>query len=206
MISQIKKRNLLSSFFVTVLIGIAFQEMVSTIKTPIITDGITINNSFLGFTFFLVSIRFFIGNQLHLSSESFLESPGLLWLFDLLVIIVQSIILIFLGGLCIVSKNLNTSIGFKEFLVILFSIDVFWLFAQWIMGKIVKKWKRHSIPWEWAKLNGVLLVFLLLLDVFFDDVYSDLGLVFLMMTNLIAFIIDVILIDHYETIYSLRNE
>lgn len=197
---QIDKRNLISSFFITVLIGIAFQEMISTIKTPIINDGMTINNSFLGLTFFLVSIRFFIGNQLHLFSESFLKSPGLLWLFDLIVIIVQSIILIFLGGLCIVSKNMNTSVGFKEFLVILFSIDVFWLFAQWIMGKLVKKWKRHSIPWEWAKLNGVLLVFLLLINIAIKDVYSELGLVILMTTNLIAFIIDVILIDHYDTI------
>jgi len=197
---QIDKRNLLSSFFITVLIGIAFQEMIYTIKTPIINDGITINNSFLGLTFFLVSIRFFIGNQLHLFSESFLKSPGLLWLFDLIIIIVQSIILIFLGGLCIVNKNINTSIGFKEFLVILFSIDVFWLFAQWIMGKIVRTWKRHSIPWEWAILNGVLLLFLILINVIIDDVYSDLGLFLLMSTNLIAFIIDVILIDHYDTI------
>lgn len=197
---QIEKRNLLSSFFVTVLIGIAFQEMINTIKVPIINDGITINNSFLGITFFLVSIRFFIGNQLHLFSESFLKSPGLLWLFDLIVIIVQSIILIFLGGLCIVSKNINTNIGFIQFLVILFSIDVFWLFAQWLMGKLVKKWKRRSIPWEWAKLNGVLLIFLIFINVIIADVYSDLGLVFLMTANLIAFIIDVILIDHYDTI------
>lgn len=82
----------------------------------------------------------------------------------------------------------------------LFCPDVFWLFAQWIMGRIVTKWRRHSIPWDWAKLNGVLLVFLLFIDIIFDDVYSDLGLVFLMTTNLIAFIIDVILIDHYDTI------
>lgn len=197
---KIEKRNLISSFFITVLIGIAFQEMVSVVKTPIINDGITINNSFLALTFFLVSIRFFIGNQLHLFSDSFSNSPGLIWYFDLIVIIVQSIILIFLGGLCIPSKNLNVSIGFKEFLVILFSIDVFWLFAQLIMGKIVKSWKRISIPWEWAKLNGFLLVCLLLSDFFFDDLYSNMGLILIMFLNLIAFIIDVILIDHYKTI------
>jgi len=68
------------------------------------------------------------------------------------------------------------------------------------MGKIVKTWKRHSIPWEWAKLNGVLLVFLLLINVVIDDVYSDVGLVLLMTTNLIAFIIDLILSEHYITI------
>jgi hypothetical protein len=197
---QIDKRNLISSFFITVLIGIAFKEMIDTIKNPIINNGITINNSFLGLTFFLVSIRFFIGNQLHLFSDSFLKTPGLLWLFDLIVIIAESIILIFLGGLCIVDKNLNIRIGFKEFLVMLFSIDVFWVFTQWLFGKIIKTWERITIPWDWAKLNGILLVLLLLSDIIFDNIYSDLGLVFLMITNLIAFIFDVILIDHYKTI------
>lgn len=197
---QIENRNLLSSFFITLLIGIAFQEMINTIKTPIINNGVTINNSFLGLTFFFVSIRFFIGNQLHLSSVSYLQLPGLLWLYDLIVIIVQSTILIFLGSLCTVPMNLNITLGFKEFLVLLFSIDVFWIISQWMMGIIVKPWKRDKIPWIWAALNAILLAFIILIDYIFEDIYSDLGLTFLLVANLIAFIFDVILIDPFDAL------
>lgn len=197
---RLEKRNLLSSFFITILIGIAFHEMINTIKSPIISDGVTINNSCLGLTFFFVSIRFFIGNQLHLSSDSFLKLPGLLWFYDLIVIIVQSTILVFLASVSTVNLNLNITLGFKEFLVILFSIDIFWIFSHWFMGKIVTRWKRKKILWEWAALNAILITFLILIDFLLDDVYSDFGLLLLFLVNLIAFILDVILIDYFDTI------
>lgn len=200
MTSRIDKRNLLSSFFITLLIGIAFQEMISTIKGPIIADGMNINNSFLGLTFFFISIRYFIGNQLHLFSESFLKLPGILWLYDLIVIIVQSTILIFLGNLCTVPLNFNVQLGFLEFIVILLSLDVFWICSQWFMGKIVKKWERNNIPWIWAILNFVLIIAIVLIERILDNAYSNLGLTLLLIANLVAFVIDVILIDYYDAI------
>lgn len=198
--TQIDKRNLLSSFFITLLIGIAFQEMINAVKNPIMVYGVSVNNSFLGLTFFFVSIRFFIGNQLHLFNKSLLKLSGLLWLYDLMVIIVQSAILIFLGTLCTVDSNINKTLGFVEFLAILFAIDVSWIISQYVMGKIVKEWKRESIPWIWAKLNSVLLLFILTINYLVDNIYSEFGLIVLFTINLVAFIVDVILIDYYDAI------
>jgi CDP-diglyceride synthetase len=144
---QIEKRNLLSSFFVTLLIALAYQEMITPVRKSVRTSGFTLETSLLMSVFFLTTMRFFVGNQLHLLSESLVTMPGLVWLYDLMVIIVQSVVLTFLGGVSSVEANRQTPIDFVRLLIILYVIDVAWIISQWILGKILPKWRRAFIPW-----------------------------------------------------------
>ena len=41
-VKKAEKRNLLSSFFITVLIGLAYQEMVSPVRESVRASGITL--------------------------------------------------------------------------------------------------------------------------------------------------------------------
>ena len=200
---QFEKRKIISSFLLTVLIGHALKNMIDSVQGQILSDGLTVSNSFLAFSFFLVTIRFFIGNQLHLFKGS-IESPGFLWLFDTIIIVIESIILILLSNVCLVEKNLGVYLGFKELLIILFAIDIFWVLTQNIMiwrgRKKEKTWKTISVPWGWAILNFTLCLLLLFGEFLLGDIYSVVGLYFLLVINLIAFVVDVILIDYYKAI------
>jgi hypothetical protein len=196
--SRVEKRNLLSSFFITLLIGIAYQEMISGTSKSILESGITVNILLLILIFFLTSMRFFIGNQLHLLSDALLKLPGLVWLFDLMIIIIQSIMLILLGSSIKVDTYSNYRIGFFELIVTLYVIDIFWIISQWLIGKLFFVWKRKTIPWAWAILNSSLVVILIILDLSMENIYSLKGLVFILIFSVLGFIADIVLIDNYK--------
>lgn len=197
-----EKRNLLSSFFVTVLIGLAYQEMIPVVRDAVRNDSYVLGTSLLAVIFFLTSMRFFIGNQLHLGSNTLLRMPGLLWLYDLSLIIIQCVVLIFIGGVSSVTESLNSPIGFVGLLVILYALDVTWILSQWVIGKAIKSCDRcENIPWAWFILNTILIALILALNFFFlDDWYSTRGIIILFALNLIAFVVDVILVDQYGVI------
>jgi hypothetical protein len=197
---QAEKRTLLSSFFITLLIGMGYQEMILVVKESVTTNGIDLGTYLLTAIFFLISMRFFIGNQLHLLSDSFVRLHGLVWLYDLIVIIIQCIALVLLGGFSSVKINRKVSIGFLEFMVALYVIDIVWIFSQWILGKFFLNWKREFVPWAWAILNTSLVIFIIILNTFIDDLYSAKGLIWLCTINLIGFIVDVVLVDYYDAI------
>ena len=191
-----EKRNLLSSFFVALLIGLAYQEMIPPVRESVRASGITLGTFVLFSIFFLTSMRFFIGNQLHLLSESLARMPGNVWLYDLMVIIAQSVAFIFLGGICSLEANRSATIGFIEILIAIYVIDVIWIVSQWIIGKLKAKCKREFIPWAWGILNTVLVVLLVVLSII-CDLYAGIGLICLFVLNLAAFVVDVILVDYY---------
>jgi len=141
-----------------------------------------------------------VGNQLHLLGAGLAKMPGLVWLYDLGVIIIQSVVLTFLGGVSSLEVNRSISIGFVELLITLYAIDVLWIVSQSAIGKLAKSWKRDFIPWVWSILNTVLIICILLLQTFLRDVYSTLGIVILFAINLIAFIIDVVLVDYFDAL------
>lgn len=197
---QVESRNLLSSFFVTLLIGLAYQEMIPPVRESVRTSGITFSTITLVSIFFFTTIRFFVGNQLHLLSESLAGMSGLVWLYDLMVIIVQCVLLTFMGGEITLSQNQDTKIGFVELLIALYVIDVAWIVSQWGIGKILPKWKRTFIPWVWGGLNTVLVILIFILGHFVKDIYSPFGLSWLLGINFIAFLVDIILIDYHGVI------
>jgi|GEM_PF-2252914 len=197
---QIEKRNLLSSFFITLLIALAYQEMITPVRESVRTSGMTLGTFLLMTIFFVTTMRFFVGNQLHLLSESLVKMPGLVWFYDLMVIIIQSVVLTFLGGVSSVEVNRQTSVDFIQLLIILYVIDVAWIISQWILGKILPKWRRVFIPWAWAILNSILVICIVALGFFVDDKYSTFGIIILFVLNLIGFIVDVVLVDYYDAL------
>lgn len=198
--SQAERRNLLSSFFVTLLIGMAYQEMISVVKESFRVEGITLETFFLIATFFFVSMRFFIGNQLHLLSDALIRLPGLVWLYDLMVIIAQCIALVLLGSFSSVEVNQTTAVGFLEFLIILYILDIAWIISQWALGKFLANWRRAFIPWAWAILNSTLVISMLILDAAFVELYSLAMLIWLFALNLIGFVVDVVLVDYFDAL------
>lgn len=197
---QIEKRNLLSSFFVTLLIALAYQEMIVPVGESVRTSGMTLETFLLMTIFFVTTMRFFVGNQLHLLSESLVKMPGLVWFYDLMVIIIQSVVLTFLGGVSSVEVNRQTSMDFIQLLIILYVIDVAWIISQWILGKILPKWRRAFIPWAWAILNSILVICIVALGFFVDDKYSTFSIIILFVLNFIGFIVDVVLVDYYDAL------
>jgi len=195
-----EKRYLVSTFFVALLIGLAYQEMVTPVRETVRASGITFSTFALVSIFFFVSIRFFIGNQLHLLSGGLAKLPGLVWLYDLVVIVTQCVVLVFMGGDSTVAQNQNAVIGFIDLLVTLYVIDVLWIISQWILGKIIPTWKRGFLPWGWGVLNAVLVIFIFALKFIVGDIYSTTGLAWLLGLNFIAFLVDVVLVDYYDAI------
>lgn len=116
-----------------------------------------------------------------------------------MVIIAQSVAFIFLGGICSSEANRNAVIGFVEILIAIYVIDVVWIVSQWVIGKLKAEYKREFIPWAWGILNTVLVICLVLLN-FICDLCSGIGLICLFVLNLVAFVVDVILVDHYEAL------
>lgn len=197
---QIERRNLLSSIFVVILIGLAYGEMIPLVRESVRSLGITLGTSILVVIFFLTSMRFFMGNQLHLMSEALVRMKGGVWFYDLIFIILQTVVLIFLGGVSSVEVSRNVQIGFSEFLIVLYALDVLWIISQWMLGKILNNWQREFIPWAWAILNTVLIVGMVLVRIITGSAYSDAEILWLGALNGVGFIVDVMLVDYYDVL------
>lgn len=197
---QIERRNLLSSIFVVILIGLAYGEMIPLVRESVRSLGITLGTSILVVIFFLTSMRFFMGNQLHLMSEALVRMKGGVWFYDLIFIILQTVVLIFLGGVSSVEVSRNVQIGFSEFLIVLYALDVLWIISQWMLGKILHNWQREFIPWAWAILNTVLIVGMVLVRIITGSAYSDAEILWLGALNGVGFIVDVMLVDYYDVL------
>jgi hypothetical protein len=198
--TQNEKRNLLSSIFVTILLGIAFQEMISPARESFRTNGPSLALiAYLG-VFFLTALRFFIGAQLHLLSDDLLKQGGKAWFFDFSVISIEMIIMAFMGGVASPQTSQAARITFVGFLVALLALDIIWILAQWALGKTWSSWRRSFIPWRWAILNTALVLSLFLLTLATRGPYSLSFNIGLLVLNAIAFAVDVIWTDYFDVI------
>lgn len=195
-----EKRNIISSIFIAMLIGLAYAETFPPVRESVRTYGLTLGTIILFFVFFLTSMRFFIGNQLHLLSETCVQMRGDMWLYDFLVITFQTLILCFLGSLSSVNINYQVQIDFVDLLIFLYAVDIAWIISQKVLGILFHSWKREFIPWAWAILNVLLVISIVVLRLTVSDIYSNTGLIWLGILNVIAFISDIMLIDHYDII------
>ena len=197
-------RNALSGVLMTVLIGVAFQEMVTPVRESVRTSGITLGTSLLAMIFFLTSMRFFIGNQLHLLNEDLLAMRGLVWFYDLIMITLQTVIIVFLGGVSSFEATTGAKITFVDMLIILYVIDVFWIGSQWLFAKFFgASWRRAHIPWGWAILNSAQILCLLALHYLCSEMYTGIGVIALAAINMVAFLVDVFLLDYYDVFENL---
>lgn len=195
-----EKRNLISSIFITMLIGLAYNEMFAPVRQSVRSSGLTLGTFVLVSVFFFTSMRFFIGNQLHLLSDALVRMRGDVWFYDFLVITIETSLLAFLGGVSSVEVSRALRVGFVELLIALYVVDVVWVISQWIIGRLFPSWRREFIPWAWALLNSALVICLLALRILARGVYSVPGLVLLGVMNGIAFVVDIVLVDYYNLI------
>jgi hypothetical protein len=196
----IDKRNMIASVFIAMLIGLAYSEMFPPVRESVRKNGITLATMFLAFTFFFTSMRFFIGNQLHLLSDHVVKMRGDMWLYDFLIITFETVLLCFLGGLSSLEINRMVTVDFIDLLVALYCVDILWILSQWLLGLVFKKWHRKAMPWAWAVMNTILVIIILSLRLFMADIYSTAGLASILGMNTAAFVMDIILIDHYNII------
>ena len=168
-----EKRNVISSIFIAMLITLAYAETFPVVRESVRTYGLTLGTTILFFVFFLTSMRFFIGNQLHLLSETCVRMRGDMWLFDFLVITLQTLVLCFLGGLSSVDINYHVQIDFVGLLIFLYAFDIVWIISQKVLGVLFHSWKRALVPWAWAILNGLLVTAVIVLRLTFGDIYSN---------------------------------
>jgi hypothetical protein len=184
-----KKRDILSSVFIAALTAIAFHEAFITIHEVVLQHGISWSLVALSGIFFATSLRFFIGNQVHLINRKILKR-GIVWFYDFMVIMLEGIMLIFLGLFISPEFSTGASIGFFDALFFLYTIDIIWILTQWLAGKKFPLWKRETCPWTWAILNIFLILGILLTKWIIGDLYSSLGLLVMFIINVAASIID----------------
>ncbi|CCH99245.1 hypothetical protein [Microcystis aeruginosa] len=194
---QAERRVSIAPLFFTVLMGIAYDRMIEVASKSFSSGGLTLDNILLVSTFLLISMRFFIGNQLYLISEGFNNLSSLAWIYDFLIITLESICIVFLGSLSSVDVNQNTSLGFVQFMLILYVVDVFWLLSLVFLRKLFRR-QLNSIPLSWFVLNLFLFILIIILNYLINDLYSTVGLAWLVVLNLIGFILDVVIIDYSD--------
>jgi hypothetical protein len=200
-----ERRNVVSSVFISVLIGIAYQEMLDPVRDSIRAHGLRLQTVLLAVAFLLTSLRFFIGNQLHLLSPRTLSLRGDLWLFDFAFITIQSLLFCFLGGLSSPEANAEARIDFYQFLVVIYLIDLAWIVSQAVIGQFIPKMKRSFIPLAWAWLNAAALAAIIAMRHLFPDPFGSLALAALVALSCAAFIVDIRLLDYYDII-KIRSE
>ncbi len=192
------RRNLISSIFIGLLLALAYQEMIVPARNDFRTNGFSLGLLVLLLIFFLTTIRFFIGAQLHLTNESNISAKGGPWFYDFAIITLEMTIMTFMGGVTSVGESRSASIGFFGMLSILLIADILWIVSIWIIGKVFPKSKRLFVPWGWAILNTALLIAMLVSLLIFGDPYGTAGLIAQGVLHCIAFVCDVMLIDHYD--------
>src|SRR5207249_12320228 len=77
--------------------------------------------------FFLTTMRFAIGNHLYLTRAADAAYPSALYLYDFLVIALQTTFLIFLGAASSVEVGRLAHVDFVDILIALYCLDVLWV-------------------------------------------------------------------------------
>src|SRR3972149_10919931 len=200
MSKQADRKNLLAQLFVVLLIGLAYQEMIPPIRDDVRAFGLTFPPLALFLVFFLTSLRFFIGAQLHLVDEAITEAGPFIWLFDFIFIAFEMIIFVFLGGLTTLAANTEAHFDFIQLLMFIYGVDVLWVAGQFLLAKLHSGFHREQVPWKWAAIN---LVAIALIAAVYNSAiggFSQAGLWALLVINAIAFILDVIIVDYFRVV------
>lgn len=185
---RMEKRVSVTSTFVSMVIALAFSEMVLSVKE----EGFTLGTSLLGTVFFLTAMRVWIGNELYLREPHVVSAIGKMWLLDFMVIVVESIIFVFLATTCSEIASRNARVGFVEILLILYALDVLWVLSMWPRRS---RNKDKNVPWWWLGQNLSLIILIWLPGWWAGDFYSPGMLIWLTVTHVVAFGHSVILYD-----------
>lgn len=190
----------MSSAFISLLAALAFGEAVAPVRDSLRQDGLTLATSMLFLAFFVTIMRFFIGALLHLVSPQLVVMPGRVWFLDFLVLTVETLVLIFLGGLTSTEASSRSAVGFVPLLLLLYAIDVGWVLAQWALARIFPSFRQKAIPWSWAILNTCAAGALLVPMLWNSSLVASGYLIWLGVTSVVAFVVDVVLVDYADIV------
>jgi hypothetical protein len=184
------QRTLIVSILVAAMTGIAFQEMVVGVGDDFRRGGL------LATVFSLTAIRFFVGAVLHLTSSDLLEAAGFIWMYDLLFILLETLLLIFLGGSTSIRRSDG---GFTFLLALLLIVDMLWVGSQSLIGRVRGRYLRREIPWKWFWVNaGVVLAMGVTQHLGWPGMYGGTwGIAALAVINVVAFVVDLFTVDQY---------
>lgn len=189
------KRKEISSIFITLLVGLAFAESVPPIREAIRTEGFTFGTAMLGISFFLTSTRWLIGGWAHLIDP---KNHGWAWFTDFLLITLQTMILVFMGGLVSSRADAQARVDYTTLLLWLLGSDVVWLLVRRLGHGFAQRRSASPLPplpMRWAYLNLAVIVVLLAARRFAGDhtitTYAVLGI-----ASVIAFVLDVLVFDY----------
>jgi len=196
----LEKRQIISSLFIAMLLGIAYQEMLAPVRDEVRQHGLSWSIALLGLSFVFLSMRFFIGNQLHLMSDAVRTARGDVWLFDFVVIVIETALLCFLGGVTAPQLNRGIPITFYHLTITICLVDVGWVLLQWGLGGALKAWRRSFFPFSWAILNLSVAAISWLMLRWAPDPFGSRAIAAFCLLNLVAFAIDMVLIDYHDLV------
>ena len=191
---------MISSVFVGLLIALAFSEMISPVRHELRSrQGDLLGTACLLVIFFSTTLRFFIGNQLHLISKELAVLPGKLWLTDFCIIILQCTLLVFSGGVCSVEETHLARVNLIQLQLAILAIDILWVvLIQFALGQRFSSWQRPEVCFEWVRINLFVFFTTLLLHFVFQSWSSHAFLYIVTALNLAAFLLDVYYCDKYD--------
>lgn len=193
-----EQRTFIVSILIAAMTGIAFQEMVGGVGEDFRNGFLDFETVLLATVFCLTAIRFFVGAALHLTSGDLLRATGFVWMYDLLFILFETILMIFLGG----SSSLRRSNGgFTLILALLLATDMLWVASQWAIGRVDGRFARQQIPWEWFRINAAALIAIVVTQIIgmSHGMYGGFwGVVALAVINAVAFVVDLFTVDKYR--------
>ncbi len=185
----------------------ALAEPVGAVHNAL-QSGPSIQSLALFAVFVLTVLRFMIGDILHLENDELTDDDGeAKWFWDGSFIVLECIVLILMGSVASVSQNAISRVGFFDLLVLLYALDVVWILSISLLHllagvgplrRVMGPMRRESdaFPIGWAVLNGTLMIFLWLFGFLTDVKFSNCELWLLVAVNLIAFSVDVFVLNY----------
>lgn len=194
-VHQWKRREIISCFLITVLaaeslkVGLEnFNKTIDRFECGSITFFISYCT--IPIIFLTNLLRFYIGNILYLIDLKKRTAKSIPWIAAVFVFLMQFSLLVLIG------MRMESEKIFYNFLMLLLSVDVVWIFVIWILKKKkLESFKNLFVPQEWAMLN-LYSIFIVLLKIInyweFIPINYAIGLFFI-----IIFIVDMSL-DYFR--------
>jgi hypothetical protein len=166
--ARILQRNTAATAFVGFLIGLAYQEAIAPVRTSIIVSGITFVTSAIFITFFLLGLATFIACYYSLILGAY---GRLAWLVQFAMFAIESVVLIFMGGVASADASARARYGFVDLLFLYVTLGTVWSLATlaWTL------WKRRPLTGRLAPFSAVTVWYftvVLLVQLLADDRYG----------------------------------
>ena len=193
----------LGELLIVIFYAEAYQEAFTKDIECFQKSGLVLRPILLFVIFLTVTVRFFVGNYLHLADERWNEKVSgserwtVLWTrrlyyIDASFIALESLSMILLGSVGSDAHNVSQLV---IPLILISSVDVLWTGFQWLSKK---KFRPVDVTSRWMWLNiGVILLLGYLLCLFRGQPLSVATLGWITGINVAAFVVDMIFVNQY---------